>query len=96
MTDRDRPLTIRISGRLDICAAGSVAERLRQAPPDQEVVIDVAPSAQCDLVAWSCIAEAIERRSAPVRVHGLSGHDARILQYLGVELPSSGGRGSSG
>ena len=89
MTDRDGPITIRIVGRLDIAAASNVVERLRQAPDDQEVTVELGPGVQCDLVALSYIAEAIERRFSPVSVHGFSGHDMRILQYLGVELPVS-------
>ena len=89
MTDGDGPLTIRIDGRLDICAAGAVVERLRQAPSDRDVVIELGPTTQCDLVALSYLAEAIERRPGPVAVRGLSGYDTRILQYLGVELAGS-------
>jgi hypothetical protein len=89
MTDGDGPFKIRIDGRLDMCTAGSIVERMRQIPVDREIVIDLAPSAQCDLVALSHIAKAIEHRSAPVRLLGLLGHDARILKYLGVELTSS-------
>jgi hypothetical protein len=93
MTDGSSSLTIRIEGRVDICTAATVVERLRLAREDLEVVIDLAPSVQCDLVALSYIAEAIERRAAPVSVRGLSGHDMRILQYLGVELPDSPKKG---
>jgi hypothetical protein len=88
MADGDGPFTIRVEGHLDICAAGKVVERLRLAPDDREVTIDLAPRAQCDLVALSYIAEAIERRSGRTFVRGLSGHDTRILEYLGVELPA--------
>ena len=95
MTEETGPLTIRIDGRLDICTALNVVERLRQARESREVVIDIAPSAQCDAVALSYIAEALERFSASVRVRGLSGHDARILEYLGVEFPVSSKRDSS-
>ena len=89
MGDGGSSLTIRIDGRLDIGTASSVVERLRLAPPDVEVVIELAPSVQCDLVALSYIAEAIERRATSVTVHGLSVHDIRILQYLGFDLPIS-------
>lgn len=89
MTDGSSALTIRIDGVLDICTAARVVERLRLAREGIEVVIDLAPSVQCDLVALSYIAEAIGRRATPVSVRGLSGHDTRILQYLGVELPVS-------
>lgn len=87
MTHGDGPIKIRIDGRLDICLAGAVVERLREEEGGREVLIELGPGVQCDLVALSYIAEAIERRSAPVTVHGLSGHDLKILQYLGVELP---------
>jgi hypothetical protein len=96
MSDGSGPVTIRVDGRLDIWAAGRIVERLRNAPADSEVLIDVGPGAQCEVVALSYIAEAMERRlTAPVRVRGLSGHDARILAYLGVELPSSDGEDPS-
>ena len=93
MTDGSSSLTIRIEGRLDIFTAASVVERLRLAPEDVEVVIDLAPSVQCDPVALSYIAEAIERRAAPVAVRGVSGHDMRILLYLGVDLNVSSTKG---
>jgi hypothetical protein len=89
MADGDGQFTIRVEGHLDSCAAGNVVERLRQAPDDCEVTIDLGPRVRCDLVALSSIAEAIERRSGRTFLRGLSGHDLRILEYLGVELPAA-------
>lgn len=87
MTDEPGPFTIWIDGLLDICVAGSVAERLRTVRDDREIVIEFGPTAHCDLVGLSYLAETLERRSSPVRVCGLSVHDLRILRYLAVELP---------
>jgi hypothetical protein len=83
------PLTIRIDRRLDVATAREVAERVRVAARERDVVIEFSLRVQCELVALSFLADVIEQRGSPVFVRGLSGHDVRILEYLGVSLPSS-------
>jgi hypothetical protein len=83
----DEPLTIRIDGALDIGVARGIVERLSQTPQDREVVIELGPGTRCNPVALARIAKATEGRLVPIPVRGLSGHDERILQYLGVDLP---------
>ena len=87
MPESTEPLIIRIDGRLDVPTARAVVERLRFASQEREVVVEFAPSVECDMVALSYVAVAIARRGIPVSVRGLSGHDLRILRYLGVSLP---------
>ncbi len=85
MPDGTEPLIIRID-RLDVATAAVVVERLRFAGREREVVIEFAPSVNCDMVPLSFIAAAIARRGVPVSLRGLSGHGVRILRYLGVSL----------
>ncbi len=83
---RPEPLIIRIDGVLDIPAASDAIRRLRCAGSEREVIIEFGAGARCDVVALSLVAEAIASRASPVFVRGLSGHDVRILEYLGVSL----------
>lgn len=89
MPNRLEPLIIRIDRRLDAAAARDVAERVRSAAHDRSVVIEFGPRVQCELVALSLLADVMEQRGPPVLVRGLSGHDMRILEYLGVSFPDS-------
>lgn len=54
MNDGSGP--IRIDMHLDICVAGSLVDRLRKAREDRDIVIQLGPAAQCDLVALSYLA----------------------------------------
>lgn len=88
MADLAQPQIIVISGFLDAAAAAAVVQELRRADhPERSVVIEFGARAKCDLVALSSMAEAISRLAVRVTVRGLSGHDVRILRYLGVSLP---------
>ena len=87
MRSDTEPLIIRIDRRLDVPTAAGVVERFRSAARERELVLEFAPTVECDMVALSFIAEAIARRGIPVSVRGLSGHDFRILRYLGMPLP---------
>ena len=87
MADRAQPLIIRIDGFLDVSTAADVVRRLVETGRERAVLIEFGARAKCDLIALSFVAEAISRRGTPVSVHGLSGHDLRILRYLGVSFP---------
>lgn len=89
MPDGFEPLTIRIDRYLDVATAREVAERVRFLARERKVVIEFGPPVECDLVALSLLAEAIDQSGSPVFVRGLSGHDMRILEYLGVSFPNS-------
>jgi hypothetical protein len=80
------PLIFRVDGVLDLLAASDAVRLLRWAGREREVILEFGPGVQCDLVALSLVADAIARRAAPVSVRGLSAHDLRILEYLGVSL----------
>ena len=88
MADAPQPQIIGILGFLDAATAADVVHRLRRVDPERAVVIEFAAGTKCDLVALSLVAEEIARLPVPVSVRGLSGHDFRILRYLGVSLPS--------
>jgi hypothetical protein len=81
------PLIIRIEGVLDLGAASHAIRQLRSAGGEREVILEFGAGAQCDLVALSLLADEITHQGSPVSVRGLSGHDVRILEYLGVPLP---------
>jgi hypothetical protein len=70
------------------CSRPAASTFLNRLAGDRAVVIELAPRVECDLVALSFIAQAIERRGVPVSMRGLSGHDMRILRYLGLSFPS--------
>lgn len=83
------PLIVRIDGRLDAATGRDVVEQVRSAARDRSVVIEFGPRVQCELVALSVLADVMEQRGFPVLIRGLSGHDKRILEYLGVSFPDS-------
>lgn len=86
---RIEALIIRIDRRLDVATAAAVVERLRFAGREREVIIEFAPSVECDMVALSFIAEAIVRRGVSVPVRGLSGHAPESFAISACRFPAN-------
>jgi anti-anti-sigma regulatory factor len=82
---------LRLLGTFDAAAASELMERLR-CEPERDVVIDVALVRGFDEVGVAALARLVQGdRQHRIALRGLSGHQLRILRYLGAGLCGVGG-----
>jgi ABC-type transporter Mla MlaB component len=66
--------------------AKRAAGQLEGAAQDSEVLLDLSRCAQVDSTGVALLSRAVARRGGSFQALGLTRHDLRILQYLGVSL----------
>jgi anti-anti-sigma regulatory factor len=79
----DGRLLLRLKGRFDASAAGSLSRRL-DAAAAWSVVIDFAAVEAIEDASMNALAEALRRHAGHVALSGLRDHHLRLLGYLGV------------
>ena len=79
-------IAIRLAGTFDGAAAKRLCGRLRELPPDADVVVDFGAVRDVDDHGLVLVAGAIGDRPGSVAVRGLGRHQERILRYVGVDL----------
>jgi hypothetical protein len=85
MGERALMIDVRAEETLDLAAACRIAQQLREAPW-AEASIDFTATKNFDAFALSVVAQSLAERAGSVSMLGLSQHEVRLLQYLGVHL----------
>jgi hypothetical protein len=79
-------LVIRLAGTFDDAAASRVCGRIREIPPQADVVLDFSGVRQVHDHGLAAVAGAIGERAPAIAVRGRGRHQERLLRYFGVEL----------
>ena len=91
MNPQRERLVIRVEALSEPEHVRDIIRRVRLAPPAAEVILELAPSAQCGFLPLSVVAREAARSGAKMSLRGVSQQQLRILQYLGVPLGSDDG-----
>jgi ABC-type transporter Mla MlaB component len=88
--ERAAPYTIHLEGTFDEISAARLAELLKVAPPGARLALDLSRVREFQGRGLALLAKALVALVRPIDLQGLSGHQARLLQYVGVGPGASG------
>lgn len=79
------PLVLEMAGTFDVPAARQLARALASADRGREVLIDLTRVREFHDFGLLVLAQALQGRSDPATVRGLTRHQLRLLGYLGLD-----------